>query len=128
MRRTLSHLFVVTAALGVAAWTLPGVTVESFPALLVGGLALAAVNAVVRPLMVVFTLPLTFLTLGLFLFVVNGMAFGLAAWLVPGFGVSSFGWAILGALIVTVLSWILSGGHDDDRRRHHKAKAARSTG
>ena len=53
------------------------------------------------------TLPITVLTLGLFYIVVNGLAFALAAWLVPGFDVSSFGWAMLGALLVGLVSWFI---------------------
>jgi putative membrane protein len=61
----------------------PGITVDSFTALLIAAIVLGLVNAVVRPILVFFTLPLTFLTLGLFLLVVNAITFGLAAWLVP---------------------------------------------
>ena len=119
MRKTLIHLFVITAALGSAAWVLPGVRIDSLPALLVGGLVLAIVNAWLRPVMVFFTLPLTFLTLGLFLFVVNGIAFGLAAWLVPGFSVAGLGWAIVGSVVVSLislfLSWLLDDRSDGER-------------
>lgn len=107
MRHLLIHLFVITTSLGVAAWLLPGVGVDSLPALLVGGVVLSVVNAWVRPVLAFFTLPITVLTLGLFLLVVNGLAFGLAAWLVPGFSVGSFLWAVAGAMIVSVLSLFL---------------------
>lgn len=110
MRRSLIHLIVVTFALGVSAWMLPGVQVESVGGLLVGGLVLAIVNAWIRPVMNVLAFPISVLTLGLFLFVVNGLAFALASWLVPGFSVASFWWAVLGALVVSVLSYFLSGG------------------
>lgn len=94
-------------ALGAVAWVLPGVTVSSLPALAVASLVLGIVNTVVKPVLVVLTLPLTVLTLGLFYFVVNGLAFALAAWIVPGFAVRSFGWAMLGALLVGAVSMFI---------------------
>lgn len=59
--------------------------------------------------------PISVLTLGLFLFVVNGLAFALASWMVPGFSVASFWWAVLGALMVSVLSYFLSGGTKEEK-------------
>jgi putative membrane protein len=107
MSRFLVHWFVVTLALGATAWMLPGVHVSSLPALLVGGLVLGLVNALVRPVLAFLTLPITLLTLGLFYLVVNGAAFGLAAWLVPGFWIDTVGSAVLGALLVSVISWFV---------------------
>lgn len=107
MARFLAHWITVTVALAVTVWILPGVHVDSLPALLVAGLVLGFVNAVVRPFLVLLTLPLTILTLGLFYLVVNGFAFGLAALLVPGFGVASGFSAILGALLVSLISWFV---------------------
>ena len=120
MRRTLIHLIVVTFALAVAAWLLPGVQVESTGGLLVGGLVLAIVNAWIRPVMAVLTFPVSVLTLGLFLFVVNGLAFALASWLVPGFTVGSFWWAVLGSVVVSVLSYLLSGGKKESPEKGQK--------
>jgi putative membrane protein len=105
--RFLVHGLTVAVALGVAAWILPGVQVDSLPALLVAAVVLGLVNAVVRPVLFVLTLPITLLTLGLFYLVVNGLAFALAAFLVPGFTVRSVGWAILGALVVSAVSWFV---------------------
>ncbi len=107
MARFLLHWLTVAIALAVAAWLLPGVQVTSLGALLVAALVLGLVNAVVRPVLVLLTLPITIVTLGLFYLVVNGLAFGLAALLVPGFAVASIWWAILGALIVGVTSWFI---------------------
>ena len=105
MSRFLTHWIVTTAALYVSAYLLPGVHVSSLPALAVAALVLGFVNAIVRPLLFLLTLPITILTLGLFYLVVNGLAFGLAAALVPGFDVDSIGWAVLGALVVSLVSW-----------------------
>ena len=107
MGRFLSHWATVTLALAVTVWILPGVHANSIPALLVGGLVLGFVNAIVRPILVLLTLPITILTLGLFYLVVNGLAFGLAAALVPGLEVRSVASAILGALIVGLVSWFV---------------------
>ena len=83
-------------------------------------LVLGIVNAIVRPVMVLLTLPVTILTLGLFYLVVNGVAFALAAFLVPAFTVDSFGWAVLGALVTGLVSWFVGSivGRDS---RHAEA-------
>ena len=107
MGRFLMHWLVVAIALWVAAYIIPGVDVTSWQALAIAAIVLGLVNAIVRPILTVLTLPITILTLGLFYLVVNGLAFALAAWLVPGFHVASFGWAILGALVVSLVSWFL---------------------
>ena len=103
----LAHWLTTTAALGVTVWILPGVRVDSLAALAVSALVLGFVNAIVRPLLVVLTLPFTVLTLGLFYFIVNGIAFGLAAFLVPGFSVASFFTAGLGAFVGGAISWFI---------------------
>jgi putative membrane protein len=104
--KLLLHVATTAAALLVADWALDGVVVSSLPALLLAALALGLVNGLVRPLLVLLTLPLTVVTLGLFYLVVNGVAFALAAALVPGFSVTSLGSAILAALVVALVSWI----------------------
>jgi putative membrane protein len=105
MTRFILHWFVVAVSLAAAAYILPGVRVDTTEALLVGSLVLGLVNALVRPVLTVLTLPLTVLTLGLFYLVVNGVAFALAAYIVPGFSVADTPAAILGALLVSVVSW-----------------------
>ena len=84
-----------------------GIHITSFPALAVAALVLGLVSALVRPVLVLLTLPITVVTLGLFYFVVNGITFALAAALVSGFRVDSFWWAVLGALVVSLLSWVI---------------------
>ncbi|MBQ91034.1 MAG: hypothetical protein CL441_06390 [Acidimicrobiaceae bacterium] len=105
--RFLAHWLTTAVALGVTAWLLPGVQVTSLAALAVAALVLGLVNAFVRPALLLLTLPFTVLSLGLFYFVVNGLAFGLAAAIVPGFGVTSFFSAILGAFMVGLVSWFI---------------------
>ena len=117
MQPFLVRCFTTALSLGVVAWVLPGVTITSIPALLVGAVVLALVNTIVKPVLVLLTLPLTFMTVGVFYFVVNGAAFSIAAWLVPGFIVSSFWWAILGAGLVGFVSMLVGGS-----RRPPKSK------
>lgn len=105
----LARWLTTAAALGATAWMLPGVQVDSLTALAVSALVLGFVNAIVRPVLVILTLPFTVVTLGLFYFVVNGIAFGLAAALVPGFRVASFFSAVLGAVVVGLVSWFIGG-------------------
>lgn len=103
----LIHWVVLAIALWVAAYVVSGVHVGSWGALAIGALILGFVNATVRPVLTILTLPITILTLGLFYLVVNAMAFGLAAALVPGFSVDSAGSAILGALVASLVSWFI---------------------
>ncbi|HEX3696627.1 MAG TPA: phage holin family protein [Polyangia bacterium] len=108
MARFLLHLGITALALAASAHFVPGVHVHSGLALVVAALVLGFVNAIVRPVLVVLTLPITILTLGIFYLVVNGIAFGIAAALVPGFTVASLGSAIMGALVVSIVSWLAS--------------------
>ena len=111
MLTLLARWIVNAAALLLVAYLYPGVFVESFLAALIAALVLGLVNAIVRPILVVLTLPVTLLTLGLFLFVINALLFWLVAELVPGFRVTGFGAALLGSilysLITLVTSWLL---------------------
>lgn len=121
MIRFLLHWFTIAVALAGTAYLLPGVHVEGWTPLIVGSLVLGLANAIVRPILALLTLPITLLTLGLFYLVVNGASFGLAAWVVPGFAIDGFGTAILGALVCSVLSWVIGwftrdGGKDRDDR------------
>jgi putative membrane protein len=103
----LVHWLVTALAVGVAAYILPGVSVSSGTALAIGALMLGLVNALVKPVLVVLTLPLTIVTLGLFYLLVSGATFALAAAIVPGFDVSSLGSAVLGALLTGLVSWFI---------------------
>lgn len=102
--RFLVHWLVIALALWVTASILPGVEVTSWKSLAIAAIVLGLLNALVRPILVLLTLPITVLTLGLFYLLVNGLAFGLAAALVPGFSIDSALWAVLGALLVSLVS------------------------
>ena len=107
--RFLARLLLNGVAIILAAYVLPGLHVSGPGAALVAGVILGFVNAIVRPVLFFLTLPFTLVTLGLFIFVLNAICFALTAWLVPGFSVDGFWWALLGALLVSIVSWILNG-------------------
>jgi putative membrane protein len=107
--RFLVRLVLNGLAIIIAAWLLPGIHIASSLSALLAGVILGFVNAIVRPVLFFLTLPLTLLTLGLFIFVLNAICFALTAWLVPGFSVDGFFSALVGALLVSVVSWILNG-------------------
>ena len=97
-----------TAALFVLPYLMSSIEVRSFGVALLAALVLGLVNALVRPVLALLTLPVTVLTLGLFILVVNGLMFWLASGLVPGFHVAGLGSAIGGALLYSIISWALS--------------------
>ncbi len=107
MARFLVHWFSIALALLVCTKILHGVRVDSLETLAVAALVLGFINAIVKPILVILTLPITVVTLGLFYFVINGLAFMLASAIVPGFAVDSFGWAMVGSLVVSAVSWFL---------------------
>jgi putative membrane protein len=116
--RFLLRLVLNGIAIVVAAWFVPGVQVTGPGPALIAGVLLGLVNALVRPLLLILAFPFTLLTLGLFIFVVNAICFGLTAALVPGFNLDGFFAAFLGALVVTIVSWVLSALlPDKDKRR-----------
>ncbi|MBM4197049.1 MAG: phage holin family protein [Gammaproteobacteria bacterium] len=96
------------AALGLwlATELIDGLRFDGPASLVLAAVLLGLVNAVVRPLIVILTLPLTILTLGLFLLVVNGICLALVAGLLPGFSVDAFRDACLGAIVVSLVSWV----------------------
>jgi putative membrane protein len=113
--RVLAKLLLNGLAILVAAWLLPGLHLRSPTSALVAGVVLGLVNTLLRPVLVLLTLPLTIVTLGLFIFVVNTICLGLTAWLLPGFSIDGFWWALAGSLLVSVVSWMLNALFD--RRR-----------
>lgn len=108
MRGFVLRMIVIAAGLAVAAWIVPGIRVAGPGTLLLAALLMGFVNAFIRPLIVLLTLPITLLTFGLFLLVVNAAMFGFVAWLLPGFAVAGFLPALFGWLIVVFVSWVAS--------------------
>jgi putative membrane protein len=106
--RFLLRLLLNGVAVFLAAQLIPGLRVAGVGAALAAGAVLGLVNAVIRPVLILLTLPATILTVGLFIFVVNAICLALAAWFVPGFTISGFGSALVGAIVISVISWLLS--------------------
>ncbi|MDX2085412.1 MAG: phage holin family protein [Candidatus Melainabacteria bacterium] len=86
----------------------PGIHVAGIEIALIAALVLTLVNLIVKPIVGLFTLPINLLTLGLFSFVINAAMFGLAAWFVPGFEVSNFLAALLGSVLLGILTGLMS--------------------
>lgn len=114
--RFLLRLLLNGVAVFLAAQLIPGIGVASPGAALAAGIALGLVNAIIRPVLILLTLPVTLVTLGLFILVVNALCLALAAWLVPGFTINGFGSAVIGALVISITSWLLSALLIDKKR------------
>ncbi|MDJ0567606.1 MAG: phage holin family protein [Pleurocapsa sp. MO_192.B19] len=91
----------------ITAFVVPGFVIASFSSAMVGAAVLGLVNAIVKPILILFTLPLTILTLGLFLLVVNAIALGLVGYLTPGLSVSGFFPAVFGSIVLTIVSSLI---------------------
>jgi putative membrane protein len=98
-----------TVSLLAVAYLMPSIRVDTFVTALIAALVLGLVNAVIRPILVLLTLPVTLLTLGLFIFVINGLLFWMVGSFVKGFVVDGFWAGFLGAIVYSVISWLLSG-------------------
>jgi putative membrane protein len=117
MARFIARLLIAALGLWLAAYLIPGVSYSGWPSLIIAALLLGIVNAILRPVLFVLTLPLTIVTLGLFLLVLNAAMIGLVAVLLKGFTVDGLGAGILAAIVTGVVSWggqVLMG---DARRR-----------
>ena len=104
----LLRLLVVALGLWLASELVTGIHVQGVGTLLGAALLLGIVNAVVRPLVVILTLPATIVTLGFFLLVINAAMLGLVAWMFDDFAIAGFGSALLGSIIVSVTGWFAS--------------------
>lgn len=102
-----TRLMLLSIAVMVGAWLLPGVDVTSFWAVFLTAVVISVLNNIVRPVLIVITLPVTAVTLGLFLFVVNAIIILMASELVKGFHVDSFGSALLFSLILMAVNYLL---------------------
>ena len=107
MRLVLVWLINAVSLIAVA-YLMPSIDVASFTTALVAALVLGLVNAVIRPVLVLLTLPATILTLGLFIFVINGLLFWGVASFLEGFHVAGFWAGVLGAIVFSLVSWLLS--------------------
>ena len=107
MVKTLIRWLLLAAALLLVAHLYSGVTVTSFTSAMIAALVLGLLNALLRPLLVLLTLPVTLLTLGLFLFVINALMFWAAAGVLSGFNVTGFAAALIGSLIYSLCGMVI---------------------
>ena len=104
----LIRMFIGAMGLWIASELVPGMEITGMGTLVAAAFLLGIVNAVVRPLIVILTFPITIVTLGLFLLVINAAMLGLVAWLLDGFMLSGFFSAIAGSLVVSATGWFAS--------------------
>src|SRR5215208_6381409 len=107
LMKTLVRWLLLAAALLLVAHVYPGVVVGSFGSAMVAALVLGLLNTLLRPILVLLTLPVTVLTLGLFLFVINALMFYFAASMLNGFQVAGFGAALMGSLIYSICGVVI---------------------
>ena len=111
---------IITAVVAFAlSYVLPGIHIDTFWTAIVLALVMAVLNFLLKPLLIILTLPITILTFGLFLFIINAIIVLLAGDLVEGFHVKNFGWALLFSLLLSLLTSLLYKDKDreDERRR-----------
>jgi len=108
MRGLLLRWLILTAAILAAAYLLNGIIVRDFFSAILAAAILGILNAFVRPILILLTLPLNILSLGLFTFVINALLLKMATGVIPGFEVHGFWTALIGSLIITVVSWLLN--------------------
>lgn len=101
-------LLITAVSMMITAYIIPGIVISNFTAALIAALVFGIVNAIVKPILILFTLPATILTLGLFLFVINAICFYLAAYFTPGLSINNFLDALLGSIILSLISSFLN--------------------
>ena len=98
----------------ITSYIVPGIIVSSIVAALIGAFVFGLVNAIIKPILVFFTLPVTILSLGLFLFVINAICFALVAYFTPGFTINGFFDALIGSIVVSLVSGFLNNQVSSD--------------
>jgi putative membrane protein len=114
MKNLLVRLIVSAIAVLICAYILPGAEVDGFISAIVVAGVLALLNVLLKPILVILTIPITILTLGLFLLVINTILVLLASWLVPGFTVDGFWWALLFSVVLSIINSVFGGFKDSD--------------
>jgi len=112
----LVRALIIALGLWVASLLVPGIHAYSIASLIAAAVILGVLNAVVRPVLVLLTLPLTIVTLGLFLLVINAALLGLVGWMLDGFDVNGFLPAVFGSIVVSIVSWICNRFIGERRR------------
>lgn len=103
--KILSKWIISTLAILLAAYLIPGISVSGVYIAIIIAVLLGLINAIIRPIVVILTLPINIVTLGLFTFVINGFFFWLLSTFIKGFEINGFWTAVLGALVVSIISW-----------------------
>ncbi len=109
MKESLLRLLISSASLAVAAYIVPGIRYSTPLVLVFVALLLGIFNAILRPVLVILTLPITLLSFGFFVLVINALILGLVAWVVPGFTISGFGAAFFGWIVLAITNWAITG-------------------
>lgn len=100
-------ILIQSLAVLIAGYILPGVEIDSFTTILVVAVVLGVINAILKPVLIILTFPITILTFGLFIFIINGILVLLVSSVIPGFAVSNIWWAILFSIVVSLVSTFL---------------------
>jgi putative membrane protein len=116
--KVIIRLLVYTCAVLLTAWLLPGVSIDKFVTALMVAIALAILNTFIRPVLIFLTIPVTVVTLGLFLLVINALIIMLIGKIVPGFVVEGFWWALLFSVILSIIASIFGTSSTTIVRRH----------
>lgn len=106
--KILLHWLIYAIAIMLTSYLLPGIAIAGIFSALLLAVVLGAINAFIRPIVIILTLPINILTLGLFTLVINALLIILASTIVPGFGVQSFWWAMGFAIVLSMVNWVLS--------------------
>ncbi len=106
--RTLGLLLLSLISLGATSFLIPEVQITNFLSAAIAALVISIINTFLKPILQFLALPISILTLGLFALVLNGLLFMLAAWIVPGFSVGNFWWAILASVVYSIIMTFLS--------------------
>jgi len=104
--KLLTRLLISALALLIVAYFVPAISVEGIMTALIVAVILGILNAIVRPVLIVLTLPITIVTLGLFIFIINAALFWFAASFIESFAVTTFWWALIGSVLVSIMSTI----------------------
>ena len=111
--KRIANFLITVLALVLTAWLVPGIEIVSLTAGILAALILGIVNTFIKPILTLFTLPLTVLTFGLFLLVINGMMLSITASLVSGFQVAGFWAAVFGSLVLSIVNGLMSDMIED---------------
>ena len=136
MRGLILRWLTLTVAIVATSYLLDGIHISGFGAALAAAALLGILNAVFRPIAILLTLPINILSLGLFTFVINALMIKMVSGVIPGFDVIGFWTSIFGALVISIISWLLNSfigpqgrvnSFQHQRRRHHQANRSDQT-